>query len=127
MGGKVTYINGVITISNGIDEMSFPCNSELEAKIIKSIKEAYRGKDVYDEVDVETSKEISRLERINTSKAANRVRELEGCVKIGEIDGITLYVELLVRELKLFAFKYVSDNLPNKHGSIQVNVVIENV
>ena len=127
MGGKITYINGVLTISNGINEMSFPCNSELEAKIIKSIKEAYRGKDVYDEVDIETSKEIARLEKINSSEAANRVRELEGCVKVGRVDNTTLYVELLVRELKLFAFRYVSDSLPNRHGSTQVNVIIENV
>lgn len=69
--------------------------------------------------------EIERLSKINTREATETMLDLEGWVKIGRIEDIVLYVKCVMTDSKLFAFRYLSDNLPNRHGSIQVNITMD--
>lgn len=123
--GFMSYDNGVLTIVNNQDKMFFPCNDRIAGMIMKSVRKAYEVPDGFMNLPQEYLTEIERLSKINTRKATETKLNLEGWIKIGRIEDIVLYVKCVMADSKLFAFRYLSDNLPNRHGSIQVNITMD--
>lgn len=123
--GFMSYDNGVLTIANSQDKMFFPCNERTAGLIMESVRKAYKVPDGFMPLPDEYSTEIEKLRKVNTREATETLLDLEGWVKVGRIEDIVLYVKCLMAGNKLFAFRYLSDNLPNRHGSTQVNITMD--
>ena len=123
--GFMSYDNGVLTIANSQDKMFFQCNERIAGLIMESVRKAYKVPDGYMPLHEEYSTEIEKLRKVNTREATETLLDLEGWVKVGRIEDIVLYVKCLMADCKLFAFRYLSDNLPNRHGSTQVNITMD--
>lgn len=123
--GFMSYDGGVLTIVNNQDKMFFPCNDRIAGLIMKSVRKAYEVPDGFMNLPQEYLTEIERLSKINTREATETMLDLDGWVKVGRIEDIVLYVKCVMADNKLFAFRYLSDNLPNRHGSIQVNITMD--
>lgn len=123
--GFMSYDNGVLTIANSQDKMFFPCNESIAGLIMESVRKAYKVSDGFMPLPDEYSTEIEKLRKVNTREATETLLDLEGWVKVGRIEDIVLYVKCLMAGNKLFAFRYLSDNLPNRHGSTQVNITMD--
>lgn len=119
------YSNGKLYIANNYVFMWFPCDNDLAGKIMSAVREAYKLPNAFMPMPTEIEMEIERLSKINEADAAKRMSRLDGYTEIGHVDGITLYVKCMSKKDKLFAFKYVSDSLPNTHGSTQINVTMD--
>lgn len=123
--GFMSYDNGVLTIANSQDKMFFQCNERIAGLIMESVRKAYKVPDGFMPLPEEYSTEIEKLRKVNTREATETLLDLEGWVKVGRIEDIVLYVKCLMADSKLFAFRYLSDNLPNRHGSTQVNITMD--
>lgn len=123
--GFMSYDNDILTIINSQDKMFFPCNERIAGLIMESVRKAYKVPDGFMPLPDEYVTEIERLSKINTREAIETLLALEGWVKVGRIEDIVLYVKCLMANNKLFAFRYLSDNLPNRHGSTQVNITMD--
>lgn len=123
--GFMSYDNGVLTIANDKDRMFFPCNDRIAGLIMKSVRKAFEVPDGFMNLPQEHLAEIERLSKINTREATETLLDLEGWVKVGRIEDIVLYVKCVMADNKLFAFRYLSDNLPNRHGNTQVNITMD--
>lgn len=123
--GFMSYDNGLLTIVNSQDKMFFPCNDRIAGLIMESVRKAYKVPDGFMPLPEEYLTEIERLSKINTREAAETLLDLEGWVKVGRIEDIVLYVKCLMADSKLFAFRYLSDNLPDRHGNTQVNITMD--
>ena len=123
--GFMSYDNGVLTIANSQDKMFFQCNERIAGLIMESVRKAYKVPDGFMPLPDEYSTEIEKLRKVNTREATETLLDLEGWVKVGRIEDIVLYVKCLMAGNKLFAFRYLSDNLPNRHGSTQVNITMD--
>lgn len=123
--GFMSYDNGILTIANSQDKMFFPCNERIAGLIMESVRKAYKVPDGFMPLSEEYSTEIEKLRKVNTREATETLLDLEGWVKVGRIEDIVLYVKCLMADSKLFAFRYLSDNLPNRHGSTQVNITMD--
>lgn len=114
-----------IVIQNSNDKMWFKCDNQFASKIMESVRKAYKVPDGFMPLPDEYSTEIEKLRKVNTREATETLLDLEGWVKVGRIEDIVLYVKCLMAGNKLFAFRYLSDNLPNRHGSTQVNITMD--
>lgn len=123
--GFMSYDNGILTIVNSQDKMFFTCNERIAGLIMESVRKAYKVPDGFMPIPEEYSIEIEKLRKVNTREATETLLGLEGWVKVGRIEDIVLYVKCLMADSKLFAFRYLSDNLPNRHGSTQVNITMD--
>ena len=123
--GFMSYDNGILTIINSHDKMFFPCNEMIAGLIMESVRKAYKVPDGFMPLPDEYSTEIEKLRKVNTREATETLLDLEGWVKVGRVEDIVLYVKCLMAGNKLFAFRYLSDNLPNRHGSTQVNITMD--
>lgn len=123
--GFMSYDNDILTIINSQDKMFFPCNERIAGLIMESVRKAYKVPDGFMPLPDEYATEIERLSKINTRESTEALLGLEGWVKVGRIEDIVLYVKCLMANNKLFAFRYLSDNLPNRHGSTQVNITMD--
>ena len=122
--GLMTYDNVKLSIINVQDSMWFPCDNLFAGKIMSAVREAYKLPDEFMPMPTEFVLEVERLSKINTADATKAMLKLEGYTEVGYTDDITLFVKCMIRKNKLFAFKYVSDKLPNTHGSTQVNITV---
>lgn len=123
--GFMNYDNGILTIINSQDKMFFPCNERIAGFIMGSVRKAYKVPDGFMPLPEEYSTEIEKLRKVNTREATENLLDLEGWTKVGRIEDIVLYVKCLMADNKLFAFRYLSDNLPNRHGSTYVNITMD--
>lgn len=123
--GFMSYDNGILTIINSQGKMFFSCNERIAGLIMGSVRKAYKVPDGFMPLPDEYSTEIEKLRKVNTREATETLLDLEGWTKVGRIEDIVLYVKCLMAGNKLFAFRYLSDNLPNRHGSTQVNITMD--
>lgn len=123
--GLMTYDDGILTINSGTSKMYFPIDEEGAGKIMKCVRQAYKTPDDFMNKPVDIQKRMAELEGKNTREAALEYVKLDGYIEIMHVDGITLFVKCVMQEWKLFAFKYISDCLPNTHGSTQVNITMQ--
>lgn len=121
----MSYENGVATIFNRQGKMWFPMSDTDAGKIIRRCIETYE--DFIDETDLPTDvqKKIEKLSGVNSAEAAKEHLLLCGYKEVLHKDGITLYVKCLMKEMNLYGFRYVSDSLPNTHGSTAVNITLQ--
>lgn len=122
--GLMTFDDGILTINNGTSKMYFPINEECASKIMKCVRQAYKTPDNFMNKPTDIENRIAELESKNTREAAMELAKLDGYIEVMHVDGITLFVKCLMQQYKLFAFKYISDCLPNTHGSTQVNITM---
>ena len=123
--GFMSYDNGILTIINSQDKMFFPCNERIAGSIMGSVRKAYKVPDGFMPLPEEYNTEIEKLRKVNTREATETLLGLEGWTKVGRIEDMVLYVKCLMANNKLFAFRYLSDNLPNRHGSTYVSITMD--
>ena len=121
---EIKYKNDDLTITGypASNYMFFKCSPEDASLILSKIKEAKSKPSYYDFMnDEERQAEAEKYANINKRDAVIKELKIEGYTEIGRFEDIMLYV-IDVNHDGLFIFKYVSDTLPNRHGSTQVNI-----
>lgn len=115
----ITYKDGILTIYNIRDKMYFKCDEEFAARILSSIQQA-----IANPVNLNGP-------RFNVRNKREDIIDMRcNCdyVEVGDTDGIKLFVGYTGMSLTdgyLIIFTYVSDTLPNRNGSTQVNICMD--
>lgn len=117
MNGMV-YDKGKLVISDGTCKMRFSCDDEFASHILESIKEAVNN-------PIKSGGFLNDKDVSNDRDAVIESLYQDGYVYVGDTDGISLFVAypgLDFGDRSLIIFRYVSHALPNKNGSVQVNI-----
>ena len=114
----MSYKDGVLSISDGTNKMHFTCSDEFAGKILDAVKKAVQH-------PLESSGR-HRDENVRNDRDAVIDSLLRNdYVEVGYTDNIRLFVGypgLKLPDGYLIIFTYVSDSLPNRNGSIQINI-----
>lgn len=122
--GLMSYDDGVLTIRNDSDAMHFPITNEDAGAIMRGVRQSYRALNDGMNMPSEMARRIASLSRATGKQEAIERLTLMGYVQTIYTDGITLFVKCQDAKQKLFSFQYVSDVLPDTHGSTHVNITM---
>lgn len=120
--GSIFHDGQNLVIQNSHDKMWFKCDNQFANKIMEALKKAK-----HNPLSLNMDETAERLSCKNDRNAAEQLLIREGYIHVGEVEDISLYVGVWPYPLSnntrsLCTFKYLQDVLPNKHGSIQVNI-----
>ena len=120
--GSIFHDGQNLVIQNSHDKMWFKCDNQFASKIMEALKKAK-----HNPLSLAVDETTERLSCKNDRNSAEQLLLREGYIHVGEVEDISLYVGVWPEPLSnntksLCTFKYLQDVLPNKHGSIQVNI-----